>query len=230
MLNALTIDLEDWYQGIEQPFASWGTFSDRLHVGTDVLLNILEQAGTKATFFVLGWVAEKHPALLRSLTEQGHEIASHGFDHEKLYDTTPSVFRESLARAKDSTENASGTAVVGHRAPFFSLTRDSLWALDVISEQGFKYDSSVYPGSNWRYGIPDTPEYPYRIAGTALTEFPASILRLFGRRLGIGGAYFRILPYRVTRNGIGELNAAGRPAMFYLHPWELDPRHPRVRF
>jgi polysaccharide deacetylase family protein (PEP-CTERM system associated) len=230
MLNALTIDLEDWYQGIEQPLAAWGHFSDRLQVGADVLLNILDQTGTRATFFVLGWVAEKHPELIRSLTEQGHEVASHGYDHEKLYDTTPSVWRESLARAKKSTEDASGAAVVGHRAPFFSLTRASLWALDVLSEQGFTYDCSVYPGSNWRYGIPDTPEYPYRMEGTSLTEFPVSTLRLFGHSLGIGGAYFRILPYRVTSSGIRTINAAGRPAMFYLHPWEFDPRHPLVRF
>ncbi len=230
MLNAVTIDLEDWYQGIEQPFVAWGRFTDRLHIGTDTLLNILDQTGARATFFVLGWVAEQHPALIRRLAEQGHEIASHGYDHEKLYHTTPDALRVALARAKRATEDAAGAAVLGHRAPFFSLTRASLWALDVLAELGFTYDCSVYPGSNWRYGIPGTPELIYRVEGTPLTEFPVSILALSGRKLGIGGAYFRILPYPVTSNGVRALNAAGRPAMFYLHPWEFDPRHPLVRF
>ena len=230
MLNAVTLDLEDWYHGIEQPFDTWPRFADRLHVGTDTLLDILDQTGTKATFFVLGWVAEKHPTLIRRLAEHGHEIASHGHDHEKLYNTTPEALRQSLARAKHSAEDASGAAVVGHRAPFFSLTRASLWALDVLAELGFTYDCSVYPGSNWRYGIPGTPQHIYRVEGTPLTEFPVSTLALAGRRLGIGGAYFRLLPYRVTQGGVRALNDAGHPAMFYLHPWEFDPRHPLVRF
>jgi polysaccharide deacetylase family protein (PEP-CTERM system associated) len=230
MLNALTIDLEDWYQGIEQPFATWGRFADRLHVGTDVLLNILDQTTTKATFFVLGWVAEKQPALIRRLAERGHEIASHGYDHEKLYHTTPDALREALAHAKRATEDACGAAIIGHRAPFFSLTRASLWALDVLADLGFTYDCSVYPGSNWRYGIPGSPEHIYRVEHKPLTEFPVSTLTFSGRKLGIGGAYFRILPYRVTSGGVRALNAAGKPAMFYLHPWEFDPRHPLVRF
>jgi polysaccharide deacetylase family protein (PEP-CTERM system associated) len=230
MLNAVTIDLEDWYQGIEQPFATWGRFTDRLHVGMDVLLNILDQTGTRATFFVLGWIAEKHPALIHRLAEQGHEIASHGYDHEKLYHTTPDALRETLLRAKRATEDASGAVVLGYRAPFFSLTRASLWALDVLSELGFTYDCSVYPGSNWRYGIPGTPEHIYRVEGTSLTEFPVSTLTFSGRKLGIGGAYFRILPYHVTHNGVRALNTVGKAAMFYLHPWEFDPGHPLVRF
>ncbi len=230
MLNAVTIDLEDWYQGIEQPLAAWGRFADRLHIGTDALLAILDQAGVKATFFVLGWVAEHHPALIRRLADQGHEIASHGYDHEKLYHTTPAALRQALSRAKRAAEDAGGQPVIGHRAPFFSLTTASLWALDVLVELGFTYDCSVYPGANWRYGIPGTPEHIYQVAGTPLVEFPVSRLTVYGRRLGIGGAYFRILPYQATRDGVRALNAAGRPAMFYLHPWEFDPGHPLVRF
>jgi polysaccharide deacetylase family protein (PEP-CTERM system associated) len=230
MLNAVTIDLEDWYQGIEQPFETWGRFTDRLHIGTDVLLDILNQTGTHATFFVLGWVAEKHPALIRRIAAQGHEIASHGYDHVKLYHTTPEALRAALARAKHAAEDAAGAAVTGHRAPYFSLTRASLWALDVLAELGFHYDCSVYPGTNYRYGIPGTPRQIYRLAQPPLVEFPVSMLSLRGRWFGIGGAYFRILPYAFTRAGIQAIQAEGKPAMFYLHPWEFDPRHPLVRF
>lgn len=230
MLNAVTIDLEDWYQGIEQPFDTWGRFTDRLQVGTDVLLEILDQTNTKATFFVLGWVAEKYPALIRRIFDQGHEIASHGYDHLKLYETNTDALRTALARAKHATEDATGSPVTGHRAPFFSLTRASLWAVDVLVELDFLYDCSVYPGANYRYGISGTPEHIYRIEDAPLTEFPVSTLSIRGRKLGIGGAYFRILPYSITQKGIAAINSIGKPAMFYLHPWEFDPRHPLVRF
>ena len=154
--NVVTVDLEDWYQGIEQPFAKWNSFQERIQIGTEILLNILDQTNSKATFFVLGWLAEKHPRQIRKIAEQGHEIATHGFDHEKLYDITPAKFRQALNRAKKATEDAVGQAVTGHRAPYFPLTRQSLWAVDILAELGFTFDSSIYPGGNWRYGILDS--------------------------------------------------------------------------
>jgi polysaccharide deacetylase family protein (PEP-CTERM system associated) len=228
--NAMTVDLEDWYQGIEQPFESWERFQDRISIGTDRLLSIFDETNTRATFFVLGWLAEKHPALIRRIADAGHEIASHGYDHEKLYNTTAQALRMQLGRAKQATEDVIGQAVNGHRAPYFSLTSQSLWAVEVLNDLGFTYDASVYPGANWRYGIPGSPEQPYLLNDTDLVEFPVSILSLRGRRLGIGGAYFRILPLSMTRNAIKTLNDQGQVVSFYVHPWELDPRHPLVRF
>jgi polysaccharide deacetylase family protein (PEP-CTERM system associated) len=230
ILNALTVDLEDWYQGIEQPFESWGRFEERIETGTNRLLDILTETDTKATFFILGWLAEKHPGLIRKIAQAGHEIASHGYDHEKLYDTDATALRRMLERAKKATEDAVGLPVEGHRAPYFSLTRQSLWAVDVLQALGFRYDASVYPGANWRYGIPDSPEQPYLLNDSDLVEYPVSLLTLGRKRLGIGGAYFRILPPRVTRNALQALNEEGKYASFYIHPWELDPAHPLVRF
>lgn len=231
LLNAVTIDLEDWYQGIEQPFSSWGGFKERILIGTDKVLAILAETDTRATFFVLGWLAEKHPTLIRRIADLGHEVGTHGYDHEKLYDITPEALSRDLARAKAVTEDAIGAAVVGHRAPFFSMTSRSLWAVEVLQELGLRYDSSVYPGENWRYGIPNTPDSLYVLGDTDLIEFPASTFALFkGRKVGIGGAYFRILPLAVTQKAIAARMAAGQTTNFYLHPWEFDPKHPLVRF
>lgn len=229
--NAVTIDLEDWYQGIEQPFSSWGRFEERIFIGTDRVLEILAETNTRATFFVLGWLAEKHPALIRRIAEAGHEIGTHGYDHEKLYDITPQALRRDLSRAKAATEDVIGAAVTGHRAPFFSLTTRSLWAVDILAELGLHYDSSVYPGANWRYGIPDTPDTLYHLGDTGIVEFPASAFPLVGgRKAGIGGAYFRILPLAITQKAIKARMKAGQTTSFYLHPWEFDPKHPLVRF
>ena len=230
-LNAATIDLEDWYHGIEQPFESWSQFSERVDVGTDVLLAILEESNTKATFFVLGWLAEQRPDLVRRIAEAGHEIASHGYDHKKLYDSNPSELRQALERAKKATEDIIGQAVVGHRAPYFTLTKKSLWAIDILAELGFRYDASIYPGENWRYGIPNTPDKLYELGDTGIVEFPVSTFELFqGRRVGIGGAYFRILPLWFTNRAVKERINNGQTTNFYLHPWEFDPKHPLVRF
>jgi len=229
--NAVTIDLEDWYQGIEQPYDSWSRFDERIDIGTDIVLSILDETNTRATFFVLGWLADQRPDLIRRVADEGHEIASHGYDHEKLYDTTPEALREALGRAKKVTEDVIGKAVPGHRAPFFSLTRRSLWAIDLIAELGFEYDASIYPGENWRYGIPNTPEDLYELGDTGVIEFPASLFPVWnGRRVGIGGAYFRILPYFLTHRAVQERTAAGKITNFYLHPWEFDPWHPLARF
>lgn len=230
VINAVTIDLEDWYQGIEQPFEKWGTFQERIHIGTDRILAILDETDTKATFFVLGWLAEKHPALMRQVVDAGHEIATHGYDHEKLYNSTLETLRAALARAKKATEDVTGQPVVGHRAPYFSLTRSSLWAIDLLAELGFAYDSSVYPGATWRYGIPGSPVLPYFLGETDIVEVPVSTFRFLNRNVGVGGAYFRILPLWMTHRAVKRLNAEGKPAVMYLHPWEFDPQHPFVRF
>jgi polysaccharide deacetylase family protein (PEP-CTERM system associated) len=224
-LNAFTIDLEDWYHGIEQPFESWDRFEDRIRIGTDKLLEILNETETCATFFVLGWIANKHPTLIRTIAESGHEIATHGYDHEKFYHIDRGRLRQTLDRAKKCTEDVSGQPVVGHRAPYFSLTGQSLWAIEVLQELGFLYDASIYPGLNWRYGIPNTPQQPYLLNDSTLIEYPVSMLSLWSRQLGIGGAYFRILPYSVTRNALMRLNQQRQFASFYIHPWELDPTH-----
>ncbi len=230
IINAVTVDLEDWYQGIEQPYATWASFEQRIDIGTGVLLDILSETSTQATFFVLGWLAEQRPDLIRRIASQGHQIGTHGYDHEKLYHLTPDAFRQRLDRAKKATEDAAGLPVASHRAPYFSLTRRSLWAIDTLAELGFAIDSSVYPGSNWRYGIPGSPEGLYELGDTGIVEFPVSTFSLGVRKVGIGGAYFRILPLWITQHGIRQVNARQRPAMIYVHPWEFDPRHPVVRF
>jgi polysaccharide deacetylase family protein (PEP-CTERM system associated) len=232
MLNALTIDYEDWYQGLEIPHTDWDGFADRLPEAHRRLLDLLEQTGVRATFFVLGRVAERHPELVRDLAARGHEIATHGQNHTLIYKQTPDAFRAELTRAVRVLQDLVGKPVLGHRAPFFSITRASLWAFEVLGELGLRYDSSIYPVLNYRYGIEDAERWPHPIAagGGTLLEFPISTWRLAGRNVPIaGGAYFRILPYAFTRAGLRAINRGGHPAVFYLHPWELDADHPRVR-
>jgi polysaccharide deacetylase family protein (PEP-CTERM system associated) len=232
LLNALTIDLEDWYQGLEIGREHWSAFEDRIDLSGRKLLALLAEAGTRATFFVLGHVAERHPDLIREAATAGHEIATHGESHQFVYRMSTDSFRTEIRDAAERLRQLAGQPVFGHRAPFFSVTKASLWALDVLVELGFRYDSSVFPVRNYRYGIVDAPRWPYRTGGRdgrGLTEFPISTWRLFGTNVPIaGGAYFRIYPYAVTRMGLRSINRQGHPAVFYLHPWELDPGHPRV--
>ncbi len=229
--NALTIDFEDWYQGLEIPYSEWGRFEDRIEAAGDKLLGILDDGGTKATFFMLGYVAEKHPEIVKRIEAAGHEIGTHGFSHTLIYTQSPEVFKDELTRAINYLEDLTGKKVLGHRAPFFSITKDSLWALDILGELGIKYDSSIFPVLNYRYGIADAPRFPYTIkrAKHEFVEFPISTLKLPGFTLPIsGGAYFRIYPYQVTKQAIKSVNRGGQPVTFYLHPWEIDPDHPRI--
>jgi polysaccharide deacetylase family protein (PEP-CTERM system associated) len=229
--NALTIDFEDWYQGLEIPYSEWGRFEDRIEAAGAKLLGILDDAGTKATFFMLGYVAEKHPEIVKRIEAEGHEIGTHGFSHSLIYKQAPEVFQAELTRAIAFLEDLTGKKVLGHRAPFFSITKDSLWALDILGELGIKYDSSIFPVLNYRYGIADAPRFPYKIkrAQHEFIEFPISTLKLPGFTMPIsGGAYFRIYPYQVTKQAIKSVNRGGQPVTFYLHPWELDPGHPRI--
>ncbi len=230
-LKAVTIDFEDWYQGIEQPLETWDRFEERIQASAAKVLAILDETDTLATFFVLGWIAERYPSLVRDIAEAGHEIASHGYDHEKLYETNADTFRKQLDRAKKATEDAAGRPVTGHRAPYFTITLKSLWAVDILQELGFLFDASIYPGYNWRYGIPDTPDTLYMLNETNVVEFPVSTFGIpGGRRAGIGGAYFRILPLFMTRQALRQRDAMGLVSNLYLHPWEFDPGHPLVRF
>jgi len=229
--NALTIDFEDWYQGLEIPYAEWDRFEDRIEAVGDKLLRILDEAGVKATFFVLGYVAEKFPGIVKRIESAGHEIGTHGFSHTLIYTQERNVFESELGRAVKFLEDLTGKKVLGHRAPFFSITKDSLWALDILGELGIKYDSSIFPVLNYRYGIADAPRFPYTIKREKyeFIEFPISTLKFAGVTMPIsGGAYFRIYPYQVTKQAIKAVNRSGKPVTFYLHPWELDPDHPRI--
>jgi len=236
VVNAMTIDVEDYFHvsvfdGLV-PRHAWEGMESRVCANTERLLEIFDDANVQATFFILGWVAERFPGLVRAIAEQGHEIASHGYGHRLVYDLTPRAFREDVRRAKDLLETTAGERVYGYRAPSYSVTPKSLWALDVLIEEGYTYDASIFPIHHDRYGIPISPRQPYVLHRTAkLVEAPGSTVRCGPFNLPIGGGgYFRILPYAWTRWGITRLNEREqRPAIFYLHPWEIDPDQPRLR-
>jgi polysaccharide deacetylase family protein (PEP-CTERM system associated) len=209
----------------------WDRFESRVCANTDRLLDLLAQASTTATFFILGWIADRHPHLIRRIADAGHELASHGYAHRLVYNMTPDEFRADLRRAKDAITSASGVDVHGYRAPSFSVTRTSLWALDVLIEEGYEFDSSVYPIHRDRYGLPGAPRFAHEILRPSgrLIEIPPSTLNVGGVTLPVaGGGYFRLYPYAVTRRACANLNAREhQPAVVYLHPWELDPEQPR---
>jgi polysaccharide deacetylase family protein (PEP-CTERM system associated) len=227
-MNAFSVDLEDWYQGIELPFSSWNQHTERIRKGVDPLLELLGKHNTKATFFTLGWIGEKYPELIKQITDAGHEMASHGYSHEKVYDLSPQAFREEISKTKKILEDISGTEVAAFRAPFFSVTNKSLWALDILKEEGYSIDCSISPVKTWRYGISTTPDEIFTIKENGLTEFPVSTFKLLTKNLGIGGAYFRLFPYMLTSNGLKQRTKEGKVNMFYIHPWEYDPHHPVV--
>jgi polysaccharide deacetylase family protein (PEP-CTERM system associated) len=236
IVNAMTIDVEDYFHvsafdGVV-PRNQWTTLESRVYANTERVLDVLAEGQVRATFFVLGWVAERHPSLVRRIADAGHEIASHGFAHRLVYDQTQAAFREDAVRSKRVLEDACGEEVRGFRAPSYSITPRSLWALDLLIEAGYGYDASIFPIHHDRYGIPVSARHPYRIdrRGGSLMEIPASTARYAGLNLPIGGGgYFRLLPYAWTRWGIARINKVeGRSAVFYLHPWELDPEQPRL--
>jgi len=236
VLNAMTVDVEDYFHvtafaGVVSR-SDWGSYETRVCANTDRLLAIFEDAGVHATFFVLGWVAERFPELVRRIHQSGHELASHSYDHGLVYDKTPETFREDLRRARMAIEQAGGVAVCGYRAPSYSITERSLWALDILASEGYSYDSSIYPIRHDRYGIPRWERHIHRIerGANAFWELPGSTVQHLGMNLPMGGGgYFRLLPYSWTKRGIKTLNEVeGKPAIFYLHPWEVDPDQPRL--
>lgn len=223
-----SIDVEDWYHGVELPYSEWAGKEDRIRIGLDSLLELLRQSKTQGTFFILGWIAEKNPELVRKIASLGHEIGSHGYNHRRVTRQTPDEFRSDIRRTKGILEELSGRPVLAHRSPFFSIVKSSLWALPILSEEGYKYDCSIAPVKNWHYGIENSPDHVYQIRELGLIEFPISTSKILGRKAGIGGAYFRIFPYWWTRSGISRLLKASHPVMFYAHPWEYDPGHPSI--
>jgi len=230
--NGLSVDVEDWFQTYNYeriiPRDTWNACELRVEANTRRLLDILGRKGVRATFFVLGWIADRVPGLVRSVLEDGHEVATHGYSHRRLIDLNAESFREDLRRSLDSLNAAGATRVQGFRAPSFSLVRDTQWALDVLTEYGLEYDSSIFPtGAHQDYGISDAPLRLHRIREN-LWEIPMTALEVLGRRLPVGGGgYFRHFPYSLTRFAMRRVNAEGRPVVFYLHPWELDPHQPR---
>ena len=237
-LHVFTVDVEDWYQGLDFDTGEWARFAPRLETGLSRLLELLADAGARATFFVVGWQADRTPGLVREIARQGHEIACHGYSHRFVYRLDRATFREEVRRSRDTLQSLVGEPVVGFRAPFFSITTDALWALDVLVEEGFHYDSSIFPVWNHRYGIPRATRQPGLIttpAGGMLFEIPLSTVRIPARLpLGLnipvsGGAYFRLYPYGLTRALVRRLERAGDRLIFYAHPWEYDPAHPRIR-
>ena len=236
VVNAMTIDVEDYFHvsAFERSVqrSSWDSLESRVVRNTDRLLEIFARANIHATFFVLGWVAERHPQLVRRIAEAGHEVASHGFGHQLIFNQSPAEFREDLRRSRAVISDAASVPLDGYRAPSFSITPRSLWALDIIREVGFTYDASVFPIRHDRYGLPSAPRYFHALEQTSgtLWECPGSTVRVAGTNLPIaGGGYFRLLPYAWTRWGIARLNRhERRSAIFYLHPWEIDPDQPRI--
>jgi len=237
-LNAFSVDVEDWYQVADFdaviPFESWDGQESRVLASTERVLALLDEFGVKGTFFVLTWNAERHPEVVRRIGAGGHEIATHGYAHRIVYEQTPDQFRNDVERAKKTLEDITGTAVLGYRAPSFSFTQRSLWAPDVLLDLGFRYDSSVFPVRDALYGMPDAQRFPYVIRerdGRRLIEFPITTTPFLGRNLPLGGGgYLRVFPYAYMRWGMRRVNhREGKPAMFYLHPWEVDPGQPRVK-
>jgi len=235
IVNAMSVDVEDYFQvsAFDRVVsrAGWDDFESRVVPNTERILELFASEGVCATFFVLGWVAERFPRLVRQIAAAGHEIASHGYHHQLLYTLTPAQFREDVRAAKALLEQASGTPVIGFRAPSYSIVESSLWALDILIEEGYAYDTSIFPIHHDRYGIPNAERHEHvvrRKAGT-LIELPASTTRVGKVNLPIaGGGYFRLLPYAWTRWGISRVNRREqKPVVFYFHPWEIDPDQPR---
>ncbi|MEM8696156.1 MAG: XrtA system polysaccharide deacetylase [Pseudomonadota bacterium] len=235
MLNALSVDIEDWFQvgAFETVIArdDWDALAHRVERNSDAVLALFERAGVKGTFFTLGWVAERYPQLIRRIAEAGHEIASHGWDHRRVFTMQPEEFRADLRQARAALEDACGEKLSGYRAPSFSIDTRTPWAHTILAEEGYAYSSSVAPVVHDHYGWPDAPRFAFAPLGdSALLELPVTTARLGGRTIAAGGGgFFRLLPYRFSRWAIGRVNGEeGRPAVFYFHPWEIDPGQPRV--
>lgn len=232
--NVMSVDVEDWFQvgAFEQVIdrADWPKHQHRVEANTDAVLALFADAGVRATFFTLGWVAHHHPALIRRIADAGHEVASHGWDHLRVFTMTADQFRDDLARARKALEDAGGQPVTGYRAPNFSIDTRTPWAHPVLAEAGYAYSSSIAPLAHDHYGWPGAPRRAFRpVTGSDLIELPVSVARVLGREVTAGGGFFRLLPSRVVARAVEDANSGGDPAVFYFHPWEIDPGQPRVR-
>ncbi|GAA0730907.1 XrtA system polysaccharide deacetylase [Sphingomonas japonica] len=235
LLNGLSVDVEDWFQvGAFETVIdkrAWDTLDSRVAANTDAVLDLFAAGGVKATFFTLGWVAQRHPALMRRIADAGHEIASHGWDHQRVFTMTPDQFRADLAKARAVLEDSTGQDVTGYRAPSFSIDQRTPWAHAVLAEAGYAYSSSVAPVRHDHYGWPGAPRFAHRpLADSDLIELPVTTAQLWGRNLATGGGFFRLFPGAFTDWAVRRVNRdEQRPAVFYFHPWEVDPDQPRVR-
>ena len=233
MLNALSVDVEEWFQvgAFERTIdrADWDALESRVADNSARVLDLFAAAGVKATFFTLGWVAARHPRLIRRIVDEGHEVASHGWDHARVFTMDAAAFRADLARARAALEDAGGVAVTGYRAPSFSIDARTPWAHRVLADEGYAYSSSVAPLRHDHYGWRDSPRFAWKPhADAALVEVPVTVAEIAGRRVATGGGFFRLLPAALTDLAIRQSNAASQPGIFYFHPWEVDPGQPRV--
>jgi len=231
--NGLSVDVEEWFQvgAFERVIdkADWPRLQSRVEANTGAVLDLFAETGVKATFFTLGWVAERCPVLIRRIVAAGHEVASHGVDHQRVFTMTPDQFRIDLRRARAALEDASGTRVIGYRAPSFSIDARAPWAHQVLAEEGYAYSSSVAPVRHDHYGWPEAPRFAFRpLADADLIELPVTVARIGNRHLATGGGFFRLFPSALTNWAVRQVNALDRPAIFYFHPWEIDPGQPRV--
>ena len=232
-VNALTVDVEDYFQvssmAAQFPRSGWQDVPCRIERNMNRILDLLDQFETRATFFTLGWIAERYPDLVREIARRGHELASHGYNHERASMQTRECFRSDVELAKAVLEDVAGVAVHGYRAPSFSIGEGNLWAHECLAEAGYRYSSSIYPVAHDHYGMPDAPRFPYRL-DCGLVEIPVTTVRWLGRNWPAGGGgYLRLLPYGISRWSIARVNRADeRPVIFYFHPWEIDPGQPRV--
>jgi polysaccharide deacetylase family protein (PEP-CTERM system associated) len=233
-INYLTIDVEDYFQvaafeKVIQP-SQWYAYPSRVERNTNILLELLDVHGIKATFFIVGWTAELYPAMVQEIASCGHRIACHSYRHQKIYHQTPDEFRQDTKKAKEILEDITGKPITGYRAPTYSITKKSLWAFDILEELGFKWDSSVFPIHHDNYGIADAPRFEYKLPNHDLVEYPISTALFFGRRVPVaGGGYFRIFPYWFTKMGLRKINREEKkPFIFYLHPWEVDAKQPKI--
>ncbi len=234
LTNAMSVDVEDWFQvgAFEKVIdrADWDSLQPRVDRNTNMVLDLFGEAGIKATFFALGWVARRNPALMRRIVDDGHEIASHGWDHQRVFTLDAERFRDDIGTARKAIEDAAGAPVTGYRAPSFSIDQRTPWAHRVLAEEGYAYSSSVAPLAHDHYGWPEAPRFAFRpLADAPLVELPVTIARIAGRHMATGGGFFRLFPGALTDRAIRGVNAReGHAAIFYFHPWEIDPRQPRV--
>ncbi|MDR4503191.1 MAG: DUF3473 domain-containing protein [Candidatus Scalindua sp.] len=233
--NYLTIDVEDYFQvsafSNKIRFEDWGNYESRVVENTKKLLEILSKTDEiKGTFFILGWVAEKYPEIVKEIDINGHEVACHSYRHQLIYNISPDEFRRDITKAKNILEDITGKKILGYRAPSYSITRKSLWAFEILAEAGFEYDSSVFPITHDLYGMPDAPRFEYKLVEHDLVEYPITTSRLLGLNIPVsGGGYFRLFPYWFTRMALHKINTSdNQPFIFYLHPWEIDPEQPRI--